>query len=39
MEDIAETLNYKNAATAKNLKYKCLNRLRKIYENTVDKNK
>lgn len=32
MEEIAELLNYKNSATAKNLKYKCLNRLKKIVE-------
>lgn len=32
MEEIAELLHYKNSATAKNLKYKCLNRLKKIVE-------
>ena len=32
MEEIAELLHYKNSATAKNLKYKCLLRLRKIVE-------
>ena len=32
MEDIAQLLQYKNSATAKNLKYKCLNRLRRIVE-------
>ena len=32
MEEIAELLHYKNSATAKNLKYKCLIRLRKIVE-------
>ena len=31
MEEIAERMNYKNRYTAKNLKYKCINRLRKIY--------
>jgi RNA polymerase sigma-70 factor (ECF subfamily) len=30
MQEIAMMLNYKNSATAKNLKYKCLNRLKKI---------
>lgn len=32
MPEIAEVLQYKNADTAKNLKYKCLQRLRKIFE-------
>lgn len=32
MEEIAEKLNYKNKETAKNLKHKCLKRLRKIYQ-------
>ncbi len=32
MEDIAEQLNYKNAATAKNQKYKCLQRLKKMVQ-------
>jgi len=32
MEEIAQLLHYKNSATAKNLKYKCLLRLRKICE-------
>ena len=32
MEEIAELLNYKNSATAKNLKYKFLLRLKKIVE-------
>ncbi len=31
MVDVAKKLNYGNAATAKNMKYKCLIRLRKIY--------
>jgi len=39
MEEITETLNYKNAATAKNLKYKCLNRLRKLYMEASKQNK
>lgn len=30
MEDIAQNMNYKNAATVKNLKYKCLQRLKNI---------
>lgn len=32
MEEIAVSLNYKNADTVKNLKYKCLNRLRKLFK-------
>ncbi|MEN7549741.1 sigma-70 family RNA polymerase sigma factor [Rapidithrix thailandica] len=32
MAEICELLQYKNPATAKNLKYKCMNRLRKIIE-------
>lgn len=32
MVDIAEILNYKNARTTKNLKYKCILRLRKIFQ-------
>jgi len=31
MEEIADRMNYKNRFTAKNLKYKCINRLRRIY--------
>lgn len=31
MDQITEILNYKNRETAKNQKYKCLNRLRKIH--------
>ncbi len=31
LTEIAETLEYKNADTVKNLKYKCLVRLRKLY--------
>lgn len=30
MQEIAVALNYKNSSTAKNLKYKCLNRLKRI---------
>ena len=33
MEEITLLLGYKNPATTKNLKYKCLGRLRKIYAN------
>jgi len=39
MEDIAAHLNYKNSDTSKNLKYKCLNRLRKLFReefNTIE---
>jgi len=32
MEEIAVELNYKNAETAKNQKYKCMERLRKMVE-------
>lgn len=38
MEQIAEKLNYKNKETAKNLKHKCLKRLRKIYQEMQVKN-
>jgi len=31
MEEIADKMNYKNRFTSKNLKYKCINRLRKLY--------
>ena len=31
MDEISERLSYKNSATTKNLKYKCLNRLRNIF--------
>ncbi len=31
MDEIAEKMKYKNRQTSKNLKYKCVNRLRKIY--------
>ena len=31
MDEIAEKLSYKNRATTKNLKYKCLNRMRKLF--------
>ncbi len=33
MEEIAKKLNYKNADTAKNLKYKSLMKLKKIFQN------
>ena len=36
MDDIAEHLAYKNRDTAKNLKYKCLNRLRKIFKSETE---
>ena len=40
MEQIADRLNYKNKETAKNLKHKCLKRLRKIFlEMQVKTNK
>jgi RNA polymerase sigma factor (sigma-70 family) len=39
MEEIAELLNYKNSATAKNLKYKSLLRLRKICQEEQKKAK
>jgi RNA polymerase sigma factor (sigma-70 family) len=32
MQEISDSLGYKNADTAKNLKYKCLKRLKKIFE-------
>ena len=32
MEEITTTLDYKNANTAKNLKYKCMNRLKRLFE-------
>ena len=37
MDEIAERLSYKNRATSKNLKYKCLNRLRKIFREEMEK--
>jgi RNA polymerase sigma factor (sigma-70 family) len=37
MEDIAMQLNYKNAETAKNQKYKCMERLRKLVEAELKK--
>lgn len=37
MDDIAELLNYKNRDTSKNLKYKCLNRLKKIFKEGINK--
>ena len=38
MEEITITLNYKNANTAKNLKYKCMNRLKRLFEEEKLKN-
>ena len=32
MQEISEVLNYKNSDTVKNLKYKCLQRLREIFK-------
>jgi RNA polymerase sigma factor (sigma-70 family) len=37
MEEIAERMNYKNRFTSKNLKYKCINRLRRIYIEELEK--
>jgi RNA polymerase sigma-70 factor (ECF subfamily) len=31
MDEIADKMNYKNRFTSKNLKYKCVNRLRRLY--------
>lgn len=39
MDEIAEKLSYKNRATAKNLKCKCLARLRKIFTEELKKVK
>jgi RNA polymerase sigma factor (sigma-70 family) len=36
MQEIAEKMGYTNADSAKNQKYKCLNRLKKIVENFVN---
>jgi len=36
MDEIADKLNYKNRDTAKNLKCKCLNRLRNIFRGELD---
>lgn len=41
MEEISDRLRYKNRDTTKNLKYKCLNRLRKLFKEemtTINKN-
>ncbi len=38
MDAIADQLSYKNRATAKNLKYKCLNRLRNIFTEEMEKS-
>lgn len=37
MEEIAIELNYKNSETAKNQKYKCMERLRKLVEAELEK--
>ena len=37
MEEIATRLNYKNPNTSKNLKYKCLMRLRNLFEKEMEK--
>lgn len=37
MEDIAEKMQYKNRLTSKNLKYKCINRLRKMFNEEIKK--
>ena len=36
MEEIAQKLGYKNSSTVKNLKYKFLNRLRKLYNEQAE---
>ena len=38
MDEIASQLSYKNRATAKNLKYKCLGRLRNKFNKEMIKN-
>ncbi len=38
MDEISERLSYKNRATAKNLKYKCLKRLRNIFNEEMSKS-
>lgn len=35
MDEIAERMQYKNRLTSKNLKYKCINRLRKIFNEEI----
>jgi RNA polymerase sigma factor (sigma-70 family) len=37
MEEIADALEYKNSNTTKNLKYKCLNRLRRMFNEELKK--
>ena len=39
MDEISEKLNYKNRDTTKNLKFKCLARLRRIFVEEMDKVK
>jgi len=36
MQDIAELMEYKNSETVKNLKYKCLMRLKKIFLTSIE---
>ncbi|MBS0000609.1 MAG: sigma-70 family RNA polymerase sigma factor [Cyclobacteriaceae bacterium] len=38
MEEIADKMNYKNRFTSKNLKYKCVNRLRRLYLEELKKS-
>lgn len=38
MEELAEEMNYKNADTVKNVKYKCLQRLRKLCDGLKGSN-
>ncbi len=37
MEEITERMSYKNRFTSKNLKYKCINRLRKLFYEEIKK--
>ena len=37
MDEIAERMEYKNRMTSKNLKYKCINRLRKLFNEEIKK--
>ena len=39
MDEIASRMNYKNRYTSKNLKYKCVNRLRRIFLEELKKQK
>ncbi len=38
MDEIADKMNYKNRFTSKNLKYKCVNRLRRLYLEELKKS-